>query len=312
MAIPTVYRSTDPGAPQIGINTAGSALDVVRKCLVDGYGSMAPAGWTEEFTGTNVAAFKNSTAAGGTGLYVRIDDTVTTSGNQRVITLDIYRTMSSISAGSDKLSTRYGSRRPSNTNGTGVVDWALIATPTAAYFALWQQAITCSYQPIMGFGDAQSLVAGDAWRYFALGSNSSGEGNGGWMSATNANQGAGATPTNGVSLGADHTSLVKDVRYGLWPVWGGVPVGSGQTPARPSVTGADEAAGAAYLARGDVLRARLPGLYIPYCSLEGLSPGDVVADIVAPGSELMLLRGPGISAGGISSIWVETALDWDA
>lgn len=310
MSIPTVYRSSDTSAPQININTAGSFLAVVRACLVDGYGSKSPAGWTEEFTGTNIAAFKNSVADGGTGMLCRIDDTVTTAGNQRAITLDVYRTMSAIDAGTDKLTTRYGARRPANTNGTGVVDWACIATPTAAYFALWQTGITCSFQPIMGFGDVLSMVASDAFRYFCIGSNTSGEGNGGWMSGTTANQGANTSPTNGVSLGADHTGLNKDVRYGLWPTWERTAVGSDASPARPSVTGADEAVIPAYLARGNVLRARLPGMYIPVCSLEALSAGTILHDVVEPGSELIVLRGPGTASPGISSILVECAKDW--
>ena len=53
MSIPKVYKSTDTDAPQISLvnpSGAGSFNNVLRKCLVEGYGSKDPAGWTEETT----------------------------------------------------------------------------------------------------------------------------------------------------------------------------------------------------------------------------------------------------------------------
>lgn len=43
----TVYRWDDPGAPQL-TQTHGSAVDVLKKCLIDGYGTKSAAGWVLE------------------------------------------------------------------------------------------------------------------------------------------------------------------------------------------------------------------------------------------------------------------------
>ncbi len=49
----TVYRWDDPGAPQL-TQTHGSAVDVFKKCLIDGYGTKQPAGWVlEEISADN-------------------------------------------------------------------------------------------------------------------------------------------------------------------------------------------------------------------------------------------------------------------
>ena len=50
MSLPKVFRSTDSDAPAMIVNVAGSFNNVLRKCLVEGYGSKDPAGWTEETT----------------------------------------------------------------------------------------------------------------------------------------------------------------------------------------------------------------------------------------------------------------------
>lgn len=54
MALPvTMYRWDDPGAPQLS-QTQGSAVDVIKKCLIDGYGTKEPAGWViEEISSDN-------------------------------------------------------------------------------------------------------------------------------------------------------------------------------------------------------------------------------------------------------------------
>lgn len=47
MSLPvTVYRWDDPGAPQLQNRTYAEWLEILRKCLVDGYGTKQPAGWS--------------------------------------------------------------------------------------------------------------------------------------------------------------------------------------------------------------------------------------------------------------------------
>lgn len=100
--IPTLYSSADPGAPVLTGQT-GSLRDVLRAVLVTGYGT-APnakpgAGWTEEFTGSNVSVFRNSPFTG-TGTRLRVDDSSTVSGsNARYALLRAYDAMTDVDTG---------------------------------------------------------------------------------------------------------------------------------------------------------------------------------------------------------------------
>lgn len=52
----TIYRSTDPGAPALPANSsyirASFFMDIIKQCLVTGYGSKAGAGWTLRYEDT--------------------------------------------------------------------------------------------------------------------------------------------------------------------------------------------------------------------------------------------------------------------
>lgn len=68
----TVYRWDDAGAPQISIANYLDFVNVLKKCLVDGYGAKAPLGWTVEYEDAvnNKIVFRNSTI-NGSGGYVQ-------------------------------------------------------------------------------------------------------------------------------------------------------------------------------------------------------------------------------------------------
>ncbi len=71
MGLPvTVYRWDDAGAPQMSKGVRPSELiNVLKKCLVDGYGSKSGAGWSVAFedVATNQIVFRNSTLVGSGG-----------------------------------------------------------------------------------------------------------------------------------------------------------------------------------------------------------------------------------------------------
>ena len=90
------YSSSDAGAPAVRGNTPGDIINLLTKCLVDGYGAKAGAGWTKPYTGTNVAAFRQG--AGSNGMYLRIDDTSTEAGNRNARIVG-YETMSDVNTG---------------------------------------------------------------------------------------------------------------------------------------------------------------------------------------------------------------------
>lgn len=74
MGLPvTVYRYTDAGAPQLTNGTPSEWVNILKKVLVEGYGSKAPLGWTLEFENTSIQSvvFRNATTDGGSGGYVK-------------------------------------------------------------------------------------------------------------------------------------------------------------------------------------------------------------------------------------------------
>lgn len=308
--MPTFYSSADSGAPVVGIANAGDALAMMRACLSTGYGALAAAGWSEPYTGTNIAAFQNNVSDGGTGMLCRVDDTIVATTNPRQITLNAYRTMSDVDTGTDGLSTRYGTRRPGNTNSVTTVDWICAATSRTAYFALWQAGQNIAYNPLMWFGDIQSFVAMDAFRYFVAGTNAAGASGSQWLGGTGtSSSGSPSTPPNangGFRAGADYAGVTKNIGLFPWPQWGG-DIGGASSPARPSVTDATEVVVPMFLGESsNIIRGRMPGVYIPWSNISTLNTGDMVYDVVAPGSILVLMKGS-----NTSGVWVEIGLPWD-
>jgi len=94
--IPSIYTSTDAGAPQL-TGQAGSLLALLRAVLVNGYSTgataKAPLGWTQEFSGTNKAVFRNNPTTG-SGYRLRIDDTQAREARMRA-----YTTMTNVDTG---------------------------------------------------------------------------------------------------------------------------------------------------------------------------------------------------------------------
>ncbi|MCU8034365.1 MULTISPECIES: hypothetical protein [unclassified Shewanella] len=76
MGLPvTVYRYTDAGAPQLVNSSASEWITILKKCLVEGYGSKAPLGWTVAFEDALnfKIAFRNTTLNGGSGGYFQFN-----------------------------------------------------------------------------------------------------------------------------------------------------------------------------------------------------------------------------------------------
>lgn len=92
----TVYKYNDENAPVLS-GTRGSLCALLKACLVDGYGSKAPAGWTAPFASVDkqMMAFKNS--ASGTGFFLKVDEKTTASAN--VPTMQGFELMSNIDSG---------------------------------------------------------------------------------------------------------------------------------------------------------------------------------------------------------------------
>lgn len=168
------YRSTDSGAPVLS-GAASSLINLLDKCLVTGYGAKAAAGWTKPFTGTNKAAFRNSTAAGGTGMYVRVLDDASLTGGERNASVRAYLTMSDVDTGTIETPTAAqvatGSVwRKSNTIDSTARPWILIADELTFYLCIDTGTLASEGGAgTYAAGDFASLVPGDAYRFFIAG-----------------------------------------------------------------------------------------------------------------------------------------------
>lgn len=136
MAIPTVYRWDDANAPVLS-GTAGSLISLLTACLVNGYDVKTAAGWTKEFENVDgtIAAFRNSTA-NGNGVYLRVDDTGTTTAQ-----VQAFEAMTDENSGLGPFLTVGSSYsiRKSVTADTAARPWAVVATDTFFYLIIKPQ-----------------------------------------------------------------------------------------------------------------------------------------------------------------------------
>lgn len=121
-----VYKSTDTGAPQILGSRAGDLINLLDKCLVTGYGSKLPAGWTKPFVGTNRAAFKQG--AGSNGMYLRVDDTSAVA-TYRMAKVKGFTSMTDVNTGRGQF--------PTEGQYAGGLNWMLFQSGTASYARNW-------------------------------------------------------------------------------------------------------------------------------------------------------------------------------
>lgn len=168
--IPTVYESTDPGAPQL-TGQAGSLTALLDAVLVDGYGvgaaRKAGAGWTREFSGTNVRAYRGNIGSG-SGYYLQIDDSASV-GNARHAWARGFEAMSAIGVGENAVPTSTqrarGALLPKSTSADSTSRrWRVVAnerflylfvdTSTRGFLYPWFAGDIISYKP----GDAHGFV----------------------------------------------------------------------------------------------------------------------------------------------------------
>lgn len=74
------YSSNDTSAPVLS-GTAGTLINVLDACLVNGYGSKSPIGQTKEYSATNMATYRMP--VGTSRMYMAVDDTGTMVVRQR-------------------------------------------------------------------------------------------------------------------------------------------------------------------------------------------------------------------------------------
>jgi hypothetical protein len=169
MGLPvTVYSDSDVGAPQIGSGAWGASwFSIIKACLVGGYGNKQPLGWTVEYenNATDASAyiiFKNSTADGGSGCYLKVQPSTSS-----IITFTVFKSMSSPTDYTQKIASRSGIIYGQSTG------WHIIGTSRGVYIMqdafVYSAYKTCkamggdaSYNFIYFLGDIESSIPNDS------------------------------------------------------------------------------------------------------------------------------------------------------
>lgn len=161
----TVYRWDDPGAPQVVDGRPSEYLNILKKCLVEGYGSKTGLGWsvTSEDEVSPLLVVKNNVSVGGSGGYAMFSSpdnaagqTITCRGLLDFVDRDNFSRSSPFFGMSTTLSAA-----------ALLKNWILIGTGKAFYFFSYNQmTMVANYtntQYVMSFfmGDIDSLYPND-------------------------------------------------------------------------------------------------------------------------------------------------------
>lgn len=294
-----IYKSTDSGAPTL-TGQASSLISLLSACLVDGYGSKVAAGWTKPYTGTNLAAFRNTTS-GGSGMYLRVDDSGGGTGSTREALVRGYATMSDVNTGTVETPTAAQVStslvwRKSNTTDSTARSWVLIADERTFYLCVNTGTLTGEYgSGTYAAGDFTSLVPGDAYGWFVSGRESQqGAGTQGAQSGLCLKSNQFATPaTEGVWLPRGFAGTGSPIRAAMaMPASISGPIGASLGAiARPAPgSGLDMWLKGMLCAEASV-RGVMRGLYLPLHDCSSLSIGtEFSAPPGAPDAVLVTLR----------------------
>lgn len=183
----TVYRWDDAGAPQVTDGRPSEYLDIIKKCLVDGYGAKLSLGWLtvldEHLSVAPYLALKNDTVKGASGGVITFSAADDIAGT--------FTKVQSCQSFIDKdnlinASSSFVYRNPYNTETQILKNWMLIGTDSAFYFfvtpiELSNQNYLSSYACISFFtGDFKSHFSNDPARFVSIASSSSDVNTHGW------------------------------------------------------------------------------------------------------------------------------------
>ncbi|QHS13206.1 hypothetical protein [Shewanella sp. Arc9-LZ] len=169
MGLPvTVYRWDDVGAPQIANQKPSEIINVLKKCLVDGYGSKTALGWTMPFedVAKQSVAFRNS-ITDGSGGYFKIYSRDGNDNDRTLMRIQSAQSMSDI----DTLF------RPNYKHAFELFDnrftkWVLIGTSAGFYFICGLLTNACGadqrYDSMFFAGDFESVIQNDPSKFIAI------------------------------------------------------------------------------------------------------------------------------------------------
>lgn len=269
------FDSTMPGAPVMS-GTVGAMIAVLDACLVNGFGSQAPAGWLKAFAGINKAAYKINTTANpeSPAMLVCFDDTTTLNAK-----IAGYESMSDVDTGTGMFPTIAQQATglwvfKSYTASTEARSWIVIATDKIVYVGIHHRTLdNASYGPCwFCFGDFDSKKAADTYGFVVSGNIT-------YSASADANASSSIAYTSSTSfayLARSYTGVGSGVAASIatWPYDYG---GSGnQLAPLPYPNPSDYGlylCPADLMERGAGLRGRLPGmLMIPHNLVRKICP----------------------------------------
>jgi len=176
----TVYRWDDVGAPQLNTGKPSEIINVLKKCLVEGYGSKLPLDWSIVFEDnvTQKIVFQNKVAAGGSGGMVRFRSNTATDANYTVMRFVAAKNFADID---NPFQPGYEQAfRQESVNQKG---WVIIGTAKAFYFMICLlPSLTANgskmgssgfYNSNIFVGDFESFIPSDSGRFISTNNTSS-------------------------------------------------------------------------------------------------------------------------------------------
>lgn len=326
MTTTRIYKSTDTSAPVL-VGGVSSLINLLDKCLVAGYGSATPAGWTKPYTGTDKAAFRNSLAAGGSGMHLRVADDGTATGGARNALCRAYFTMSDADTGTVETPTvaQLASSvvwRKSDTVDSTPRAWILIADERTFYLTI-DTGTSSNGNSAYGAGDFESFIAGEAYPFFVAGrSSQSGAGVLSSISVDSSLTGAVsytlATPTaHGIWLARGYAGVGSPVLTSVMcPTLPGVGylMGSSSAIANPSPGSGLAFYMPAFVCGEGTIRGRLRGAYAPLNSHVGVAAGTEIVNPPGLTATIVALRHFGFQNGstttGDGHIYIDRTSAW--
>ena len=322
------FRWDDALAPALS-GTAGALASILKQCLVGvaglAYGSKASAGWTVAFEdiGTNKIVFRNALAAGGTGCYLRVDDS-----NAQYAIIQCYESMSDIDTGVSPAASAVRYIPKSNAASGASRLWVICADERTAYGCVNVAGATTPTVPSYGSmaswaaGDPDPYIVGDPSCLIA-----------GSTSTSTASNIPCAIGTRSLAFSATDTglSLSRDTAFAAIPTLMSFavpeynfsnpstssyrPIGS-ELIAPGTLPGfSGHVAVNAILAGGGTLRGRMRGVFAPLTGATNTTvSGSTVIAAGRPGASVMAVLA-GMQSDAIPRdswrLFVETVLPWE-
>ena len=311
-----VYRWDDASAPVL-TGEVGKLAALLKACLVTGYGSKTAAGWSNPYSATNVKAFTNSVAAGGTGYGIKVSHT-----NAQYASVIGYEAVD----GSGKLTKQFPTGAQlasgtiwwcSSTADTTPRPWLLVADEKRFYLWIGYSVTTetglatSSYMLMFFAGDLTGLNPTDPYRFMVIGNTNASE-------YSNSFSGINAYVQNGYVVEGHY--MARNLSGSTVSKTCGKTGGcyGGGVSSMGTIGGAypDAASGGMLLCpvfvndadEAGQIRGHMPGLYNPIHNLPGNS-GDTFSGVGSLGGKSFILLDAG-NNGSRCRVALETSDTW--